>query len=44
MLVTVFLLIVDYGKRDWYQVSVARAVKVKKLRCVKCIKCVVFMD
>ena len=31
-----------YGKRDWYQVSVARAVS-KKARCVKCIKCVVFM-
>ena len=32
-----------YGKRDWYQVSVVRAVK-KKLGFVKCIKCVVLMD
>ena len=43
MLVTVFLLICNYGKRDWYEVSVAGAVS-EKARCVKCTKCVVLMD
>ena len=31
VLIPVFLLIGDHGKRDWYQVSVAKGREVKKL-------------